>query len=91
MADSRNNRDGRTRDGAGHPFLVEAPQVFQTAATAAYDQDIHVAPAVKIVQGRGDFPGGARSLDTYARHNDMQVIKSARQDVQDITDRRAGG
>ena len=46
-------------------FFVKGPQIFQGTAAPGQDNDLDSGKGPQVVQGRGDFPGGLRSLDLY--------------------------
>ncbi len=79
----------RAGDGPHHDFLVEAPQILETAAAAPHDQHIEPAAPVQQIDGRGDFFGRARPLHPYRRQHHVQIGESAVQYLQDVADGRA--
>ena len=65
MPNGRNHRNGRRRHGAGHGFVVEAPQVLQRPATTADDQGFRPAVAIGGLDGGPDFRWRFLALHEY--------------------------
>ena len=66
MAYAGDNGDGGLVDGAGEGFFVKCPEVFDTATASGEDDQVDlfcVCSAIDVIDGRGDFSGGALSLD----------------------------
>ena len=90
MADRRDHRDQAGGHGAHDDFLVEAPKVFERAATPRHDDDIGPRRhAVEAVNCRGHFGGARLALDTH-RPDQHMTRETLVQPVQDIADHRTG-
>src|SRR5262249_33716504 len=62
VADAGDHGNGASGDGAGDCFFVEGPEIFEGAATASQNQNIHDLLAVEIFDGADDFGGRAFAL-----------------------------
>jgi hypothetical protein len=68
MADGADDRRYAGIHGAGHGFFVEAPEVFQRAATTGQDQRIEAA-GIGQFQRANDLRGGFAAL--YGRRDQV--------------------
>ena len=58
-------------DGAGHPLIVEGPQVLHRAAAPAGDDDIADLPLVGVPDGPRDLWRGLRSLYPHRQQDHL--------------------
>src|SRR5262249_43298239 len=90
VPDGADHREARGEDGLGDALLVEGPQVFQTAAAAADDQQVNAADAVEPADGLGDFQAGPVALHRHRADPDFCGRPSPPQDLQHVAHRRPG-
>ncbi len=84
--------DGRHAggDGAGHRFLVEAPEVFQRAAATGQDQRVE-ALRVGQLERADDLPDGFAALYGGGDQGQLDLRRAAAEHADDVADYRAGG
>ena len=84
-----NHRDLRGRNGAGDPFFVEGPQIFERSTTATNDQDIQCG--LKGIEGcnaLGNFLGGPFPLHTHWIEIEMDIGETPMDHVDNVANRR---
>src|SRR5256885_7797847 len=86
VADAGDDGNFRIEDSAGDNFFVEGPQVFDGAATAREDQDVDKFSLIEKSQRTDNFLGGAFSLHAHRENGEMQVVKTAAKDADDVAD-----
>ena len=72
MANGRDDRNVRSKDGSGHGFLIEGPEILDRSPAAADDDHVDVVPGVEITNPRGDFLRRPCSLNFRGINQDMQ-------------------
>ena len=96
VADGGNQRDRRGGGGAGDNLFVEAPEIFDAAATTGDDQEIGArdAPAgfqrVEPGNGAGHFRGAFLALHGHGPQEHL-ARETVAQAVQDVADHGARG
>ena len=96
VADGGDDGQPGMKNGAGHNFLIEGPEVFQAASAAREKDEVKRAgeflpPGIEQADGRGDFRRRARALDSTWDENDFDGRIAALHDMQHIANGRAGG
>ena len=83
--------DGRDTGGhgAGHDFLVEAPEIFQRAAAAGEDQGVE-ALGVRQLQRTDDLPCGFAALHGGGDQRQLHLRCAAAEHRDDVADHCAG-
>ncbi len=84
--------DGRDAGGhgAGHDFLVEAPEIFQRAAATGQDQCV-VTLRIGALQGADDLRGGLAALYGGGDQVQLHLRRAAAEHADDVADHCAGG
>ena len=77
VADGRDDRHRRARDGARHDLLVEGPQILDRSAAAPDDDDVDARHAGDCAQAAGDFERRALALDAGRTDDEVQRCDSA--------------
>ena len=77
-----NNRDRAGCDGSGYGFLIEFPEVFQTASSSSHHNHIEGRQAggrwiAKQADGFGDLGGGTFSLNAHGTDDDFDASLAA--------------
>ena len=84
MANGADGRDGAGGNGPRDGFFVEAPQVFQGAATTADDQDVSETVPLSTVNGLDDICGGRLALNGGGIERDRNSRATSLEYRQDI-------
>ena len=78
-------------DGFGEEFGIEGGEIFERAAAARDDDDIHGAGAIEIRDAGGDFSSGGFALHQRRVEQDVQAGVAAADDVDEVANDGAGG
>src|SRR5438477_727875 len=73
-------------DGAGDDFLIEGPDIFERAAAARDDQDVHGLVAIEKLDGANDLRGGAIALHAHGIKSELHVVEAAAEDAHHVPD-----
>jgi len=93
MTDRGDDRDLRGRYGPGDNFLIERPQVLDTAPSASDDHQFPMKLRLQGVgglNGRGNLSPRLHALNPHREHGDRQRIRAALEDLHDVTKGGAG-
>ena len=71
MSHGGDHRDLRLVDGAGHPLIVEGPQILQRAAAASGDEHVRQPVAVGVADSAYDL---RRRLHSLHPHRQQQYL-----------------
>ena len=89
VADGRDHRHRAGGNRPGDDFLVEGPQVFDRAAAASGDDDIHAGHGADQPQSARNLAGRALALHARGRNHQVRVGIAAPQHPDDVAQRRA--
>ncbi len=87
VADTTDDRQGAGADRPGQRFVVEGPQVFETAAATAQDQQITFAMLAGRTDGAGDLCGSPLPLYRRRIKRQVDMRRSPGQRGQHVTQR----
>src|SRR5262249_4148669 len=66
--------------------VVEGPQVFQRAAAAADNDDVHAAQRVELADTLRDLAGGALALHARGRQHDVDLAEASADHAEHVAD-----
>ena len=84
VSDGGNHRHGRSGDRARHDLLVEGPEIFDGAATAADNDHVDARHAADRAQPARDVERRAFTLNPRGPDNQMRVRIPPAQHVDDV-------
>jgi hypothetical protein len=89
VSNGTHNGDWAGCDGSGYGFLIEFPEVFQTAAATSHHNHIEGGQGgggriAKKANGLGDLGSGTFSLNAHGTDDDFDASLTAVQDIQEI-------
>ena len=91
VANRRDDRQPRTRDGADHDLLVERPEVLEATAAARDHDHAGVRDPVGQLEGGDDLLVRARSLNARRGDQELGATPTTGRDLEQVSDRRPGG
>ena len=78
----------RRGERSGDALVVERREVLGGAAAARDDQDVEAPPALQRADRLHDLGGGVLALDADRVDRDREAVEPAREDREDVADRR---
>ena len=91
VADGGDDGDGRGGDGADEVFVIEAPQVFKAATTAADDEEVENFQARGDGELGEDFGDGLAALDLGGEDDEAAPPVAPAEDADEVAHGGAGG
>ena len=89
MADRRDHRNFRRKNGPRHALIVERPEILHRSAAAPCNEHICYLVRVGIADRARDLRRGLRALYAHRQNFDLRQRIALVQDPQHIHDRRA--
>jgi hypothetical protein len=95
MSHCGNHRKLTVGNGPGHGFLIESPEVLETAATPGHEDGIQLTTRlmefIQLADGGSDFAPGTASLDAARDEEQLQPGESSADHMEHIPNGGTGG